>query len=47
MLSNDIKCEYMFMFPLNNLARKELIPLWKHATRGLSDDCHIMMSLRA
>ena len=22
--SNDIKCKYMFMFPLNNLARKEL-----------------------
>ena len=21
---NDIKCKYMFMFPLNNLARKEL-----------------------
>ena len=24
MWSNDIKCEYMFMFPLKNLARKEL-----------------------
>ena len=24
MWSNDIKCKYMFMFPLNNLARKEL-----------------------
>ena len=23
MWSNDIKCKYMFMFPLNNLARKE------------------------
>ena len=25
MWGNDIKYEYMFMFPLNNLARKELI----------------------
>ena len=25
MWSNDIKCKYMFMFPLNNLARKELM----------------------
>ena len=25
MWSNDIKCKYMFMFPLNNLARKGLI----------------------
>ena len=25
MWSNDIKCKYMFMFPLKNLARKELI----------------------
>ena len=24
MWSNDIKCKYMFMFPLNNLACKEL-----------------------
>ena len=29
--SNDIKCKYMFVFPLHNLARKELtcaVPLW-------------------
>ena len=26
MWSNNIKCKYMFMFPLQNLARKELIP---------------------
>ena len=25
MWSNDIKCKYMFIFPLQNLARKELI----------------------
>ena len=25
MWSNDIKCKYMFMFPLQNLARKELM----------------------
>ena len=25
MWSNDIKCKYEFMFPLKNVARKELI----------------------
>ena len=25
MWSNDIKCKYMFMFPLKNLARKGII----------------------
>ena len=27
MWSNNIKCKYMFMFPLQNLARKELISM--------------------
>ena len=33
MWSNDIKCKYMFMFPLQNLARKELrywLVAWQH-----------------
>ena len=29
MLNNDIKCKYMLMFPLQNLARKELICGWQ------------------
>ena len=30
MWSNDIKCKYMFMIPLKNLARKELSMLFTH-----------------
>ena len=36
MWSNDIKCKYMFMFPLKNLARKELT----HVSL-LCSSCHI------
>ena len=43
MWSNDIKCKYMFMFPLKNLARKGLISNLKHLMHTNwhnVDDCH-------
>ena len=35
---NDIKCKYMFMFPLKNLARKELMRLCGNRLRALSQE---------
>ena len=42
MWSNDIKCKYMFMFPLQNLACKGLIKIWfivGYETEALLDLC--------
>ena len=38
MRGNDIKCKYMFMFPLKNLARKGLIAIasWRHTSYSQS-----------
>ena len=33
MWRNEIKCKYMFMFPLKNLARKGLIATWSSSYR--------------
>ena len=37
MLSNDIKCKYMFMFLLKNLARKGLIEKYVSIGTGNND----------
>ena len=41
MWSNDIKCKYMFIFPLKNSARKELI----HIHSPLNVNGHLHMSI--
>ena len=33
MVRNDIKCKYMFMFPLKNLAHKVIKDLNKHVRK--------------
>ena len=50
MLSNDIKCKYMFMFPLKNLARKGLTIYpcihWPVMRKGLTNICHASQNKR-
>ena len=39
MWSNDIKCKYIFIFPLQNLARKALTHCCLVALHGITDPC--------
>ena len=49
MWSTDIKCKYIFMFPLQNLARKELTKLSRYVRNGGKEvpsvECHSMASM--